>query len=99
MRTIHVKYDEVYAEVARLRSVAANTVNRVNNEYRQIQSQLGRVDGATNATLVEVMDANCQKAVLATETLDKLLEFISCSTKQIEINEQRIAQAMTAGRK
>jgi len=99
MKTIHVKYDEVYAEVGKMRGAAAGMVDRVNAEYLQIQSQLGRVDGATNAALMQVMQANCQKAITAADTLDKLLEFILSSTKQIEVSEQQIARAMTAGKR
>jgi hypothetical protein len=45
------------------------------------------------------MDANRQKAVLALDTLDKLLVFIAGSAKQIKISEQRIASSMTAGKR
>lgn len=99
MGTIHVKYDEVYAETEKLRNhISSNIMNRVNAEYRQMQSQLSHVDGAANAQLKEVLDANMQKTILAAETLDKLLQFISDSAKQIEISEQRIARTMMLGK-
>ena len=100
MRTIHVRYDEVYAETTKLRSyLASNVVGRADAEYRQIQSNLSRMDGATNAALMEVMEANHQKTLVTADTVDKLLDFIATSTKQIEMNEQRIARAMSASRK
>ena len=100
MRTIHVKYDEVYAEAARLKNhISSNIVDRANTEYRMIQSNLSRMDGAANAVLMEVMEENRRKTIMAADTLGKLLDFIASSTKQIEVNEQRIAQAMTAGRR
>jgi len=100
MGTIHVKYDEVYAETAKLKSyLASNVVARADADYRQIQSNLSRMDGAANAALMNFMEANYQKTLVTAETMDKLLNFITASTMQIEMNEQRIARAMTAGRK
>jgi len=100
MGTIHVKYDEVHAEVAKLRSnLASNVVGRADAGYRQIHTNLSRMDGGANAKMMEVMDGNHKKTVIMAETMDKLLNFITTSTGQIEANEQRIARAMTAGRK
>jgi len=98
MGTIHVKYDEVYAEVAKLKSnLISNVVGRADADYRQIQMNLSRMDGAANAMLMEVMQENYRKTLMTADTMDKLLDFIATSTKQIEINEQRIARAMSAG--
>lgn len=99
MGTIHVKYDEVFAEVERLRGMSSGVAAKVGADYSRIQSRLSDVDGATSAALVSVMDANRQKAVLALDTLDKLLVFIAGSAKQIKISEQRIASSMTAGKR
>jgi len=100
MGTIHVKYDEVYAETAKLKGyLASNVVARADADYRQIQSNLNSMDGAANATLMEVMEANYQKTLVTADTACKLLDFIETSTRQIEINEQRIARVMSAGRK
>ena len=100
MGTIHVKYDEVYAEAARLRShISSNIVERANAEYSQIQMTLSHADGATNARLSEAMEENRLKTLEAANTLEKLLQFIAASTKQIEINEQRIARGMSIVRR
>ena len=100
MGTIHVKYDEVHAEVSKLRSnLASNVVGRADAGYRQIQTNLSRMDGAANAMLVEVMQENYRKTLVTAETVDKLLNFIASSTRQIEANEQRMARAMSAGRR
>ena len=98
MRTIQVKYDEVYAETERLRAhISSNITSRANTEYRQIQSTLrSQVDGATNARLTEAMEANRQKTLEAANILDKLLLFISASARQIEINERRIARSISS---
>jgi len=100
MGTIHVKYDEVYAETAKIKSyLTSNVLARADADYRQIQSNLNSMDGAANAMLIEVMEANYMKTLVTADTVGKLLDFIETSTKQIEINEQRIARAMSAGRK
>jgi len=100
MGTIHVKYDEVYAETAKLKSyLASNVVARADADYRQIQSNLSCMDGSANDMLMEVMEANYLKTLVTADTAYKLLDFIETSTRQIEINEQRVARAMLAGRK
>lgn len=100
MGTFNVKYDEVYDETSRLlNQVRSNIVERTNNDYRNIQQTLSRADGAANASLMNAMEENRLKALEAAAVLDKLLRFIATSTKQIEVNEQRIARGMSIGRK
>ena len=100
MGTIQVKYDEVYGETERLRGhVSSNIVNKTNVEYRNLQSLLARVDGATNANLREAMEVNRKKTLEAANILDRLLRFISNSARQIEINEERIARVMASSRR
>jgi len=100
MGTIQIKYEEVYAKAAKLRErISSNIVERTESEYGQIESKLSQADGAANASLKEVMEANRQKALEAAYLLDKLVNFIANSAKQIEINEQKIARGMTLGRK
>ena len=95
MRTIQVNYDEVYAKTAELRRhISANIVGRANSDYNRIQSHLRQVDGGANEVLIEVMEANRQKTLAAAYAMDKLLEFIATSAKQIEINEDRIARTI-----
>ena len=100
MQTFHVKYDEVHTETARLRNhLSSNMTTQANTEYRQIQSQLGRVDGATNANLREAMNVNRTKTLEAANVLDRLLQFITNSARQIEVSEQQMARTMTGGRR
>ena len=98
MRTIQVKYDEVYAETSRLVShITAEVVNRAETEYRQMQSLLHHnADGGVNAALIEAMESNRRKTVECADILSTLLQHISHSARQIEIAEQRIAQIMSA---
>ena len=100
MGTIHVNYEEVRAETARLRGhISSDIINRANSEYRQIQSSLRRVDGATNSNLIQFMEANHQKTVKAAAILDHLLQSIAVSATAIEIQEQKIARIFSAGRR
>jgi len=99
MSKIHINYTEVYAETARLKGhISSNIIDYTDGEYQKIQSLLGDyVDGEANASLKEVMEANRKKTYEATSILDELLQFISDSAKQMEINEHKLAQTMTAG--
>ena len=88
-----MKYDEVQAETAKLRKyLSSNVVSRVNTDYRQMQSQLRQVDGAATASMQQTMNVNCQKAAEAAAVLDKLLQFMSNSARQIELSESQIAR-------
>ena len=100
MGTIQVNYDEVNAEIRRLRShLTSQITSPINNEYRQIQSNLRQVDGATNANFREAMDENQRKTIVAANILDRLLHFIANSSRQIQINENQIARSFNASRR
>ena len=101
MGTIKVNYDEVFAETTRLKNhISSNIIRRVNTEYRQIQAQLRRgTDGATNAMFQDALEVNCTKAIAAADALEKLIQFINASARQIEASEERIARTMRAGRR
>lgn len=98
MGKILIKYDEVYIKTTELKKyIEANILNGVDREYQQIQSILNSVDGAAAAKLKEVMETNRQKTAAAAKTLNKLLSFMANSTKQVELNEQKIANVMASG--
>jgi len=100
MSEIRVKYDEVYAEVTKMRNhIASDIVEYTRREYRQIRSQLQQVDGAANFVLQEAMEANCEVTIRTANVLDKLLDFMFNSAKQIEAGEQSIARAFATPRK
>ena len=99
MRTIQINYDAVNAETTKLRRQQTDLVDQVNTQYRQIQSELRQVDGAANAQLIEAMEVNCQKAIAASKTLDRLITFISGASRQVEAGEQRIARVFTTTRR
>ena len=88
--SIQIRYGEVYGNVAELRNRIRTSIHEMEAEHRQIQSNLNRVDGATNARLMSAVERNSRKAHTVAETLDKLLEFIKSSTQQVEIEEQRM---------
>jgi len=58
--------------------------------YRQCQSDLHGMDGATNAALMDAMEENQVKAQITAETLHKLPTFIELSSRQVEQDELRI---------
>ena len=99
MRTIQINYDAVNVETTKLRRQQTDLVDQVNTQYRHIQNELRGVDGAANAQLIEAMEVNCQKAMAASRTLDRLLGFISDASKQVETCEQKIAHVFTTTRR
>ena len=100
MGTIHIKYDEVYAETAKLKGhLASNVVARADAEYRQMQSNLRNVDGAASAAYSDFIEENRRKTAIAANTIVKLLDFMENSARQIEASEQRIARAISTARR
>ena len=100
MGTIHVNFNEVYEETARLRNHLTSAVGGgLDAEYRRMRSQLDRVDGAVRAGLQEAMEANRQKAAMAVEIVDRLLQFISGSARQIEIQDRQMGRAFASARR
>ena len=100
MGTIHVNYDVVKAETARMRShIRSSIVGQADAGYRQVQSSLRGMDGAANASLRDAMEVNRQKAAAAAHILERLYEFIATSAREIEVQEQRIARSFNIGRR
>jgi len=85
---IEINYNEIYSITASLRSRLEANVKDMEASYSQIQSSLGTMDGATNATLMEAMEQNKQKAHVSAEILDKLLYFIQSTTQQAQLDDQ-----------
>jgi len=100
MSTFQVNYDAVNSEVRILQShLYSNLINLVNNGHRQIQSSLRQVDGATRANYQRVMDENRNKMMAAASVLERLLSFMSNSSRQIQASENQIARAFNGSRR
>lgn len=100
MGQIQIKYEEVYRKTAELKNNINNDLLiQINNGYTNIQSMLDKVDGAANASLKKAMEQNRQKSIEVAMTLDKLLSFMANSSKQMQINELKMANAITSGSK
>ena len=100
MSQIQIKYDEVYSKTAKLkRYINSDLLTRIENEYRQIQSMIDKVDGATTSNLKETMEQNRQKSIAVAMVLDKLLSFMANSSKQVQLNEQMMANSILSGAK
>jgi len=100
MSQIQIKYEDVYSKTAKLRSyIHSDLSTRIENEYRNIQSMIDNLDGATNARLKEAMEENRQKSIAASMVLDKLLSFMANSSMQVQLNEQVMANTIMRGGK
>ena len=100
MRTIQVNYEAVNAKIAQLRGhITSSIISPVESEYRQIQSNLRQVDGEACAGLQEAVNENRQKALAAASVLERLLSFMSNSSRQIQLTEEQIARAFSTARR
>lgn len=100
MQTIQVNYEALNTKLSQLRNqINTNIKNPVESEYRQLQSSLRQIDGEACAQLQEAMEANREKAIAATSVLERLLSFMSNSSKQIQIAEDQIARVFRSARR
>jgi len=94
MGTFKINYDEVNAEISRLRTaLTADIINTADREHRKIQSELRQLDGAANAGFQEIIEENRAKVAAAAKALDKVLRFISNAAGQIRTSEEQLARA------
>ena len=68
-------------------------------EYRRVQFSLNNMDGRSAVAIRNAIDENRKKTIAAAETLDKLLSFMTNSTKQIEAEELKIANVFNSSRR
>ena len=98
MSEILINYEQVYSRTAALQSHINNDLlTRIENEYAQIQAMIDRTDGATNARLKEQMEANRKKYIVMMDGLNRLLSFMSNSSREFEQNEKEMAGVIASG--
>ena len=98
MGQIQINYEEVYRRTAQLRNrINYDLLSRIENEYRNLDSVIDELDGATAAALKKTMEENRQKSIAAAAVLDKLLSFMANSSQQVELNEQIMANTILSG--
>ena len=99
MSEISINYREVENKISQLRNrLNQNLLPQVNQEYRQIQSNLRQIDGSTAASYSEALNENNQKILEACSVLNKMLSFIANSSKQVEKSDIAIARNFTGRR-
>jgi len=100
MRTFQVNYDEVSSKIGQLQNhLRLNITNPVNQEYRQIQTSLRQADGETNFNYQAAVNENREKTIAAINILDRLLNFMTNSSRQIQTAENNIARAFQSIRR
>jgi len=99
MSDIVVKYDEVYSRTAELKKrIGSDLTTRINDEYAQIENLLSSsVDGATTASLLEVVAFSKRKSIAAASALEKIVDFMADSAKEIQRNEAELARSIASG--
>jgi len=93
-----INYTQVYSKTAELRSRIELELSNMDATYNQIQSGLQGMDGKTNASCMETMKENQERAHVSAETLHKLLTFIELSARQVESDEHRLKGMYTLAR-
>ena len=95
MSQIKINYADVYERTARMRSQITMCLNQMDVEYRQLHRRLtNNTDGAAAAAICDAIEENRIKSYEMASTLQKLVSFMINSTRQIEAEEIRIANAM-----
>jgi len=95
MSQIKINYADIYERTARMRGQITTCLNQMDAEYRQLHRRLiNNTDGAASAAIGDAIEENRIKSYEMASTLQKLVSFMTNSTRQIEAEEIRIANAM-----
>ena len=87
---ILINYEEVYSKARELRTRLSTELREMDAGYRQINSALIRMDGRTNAELMETCAINQAKSQATVDALQHLIMFIEQSARATEQEEQAI---------
>jgi len=93
---ILINYEAVYAKCRELRNRMSSEVHNMDAGYRQLQSSLGRMDGSTNAAIMETMAVSQQRSVATVDTFQELLTAIESAARETEQEEQRISHVFNS---
>jgi len=96
MSQIQVIYGQVASETTALKSRAAAEKERVKKEYALMMTRLGELDGATNATVIEVGTLNRERTEATASVLYNLGIFIAEASKYTENTEREIASTFNS---
>jgi len=91
MKQIKVVYSKVASETTALKSRADAEKRRVKKEYDSIMTRFGELDGATNATVIEVGILSKERTNATASVLYKLGAFVAEASKYTENTEREIA--------
>lgn len=98
MSQINVNRAAVQSRTTQLRGEIRSSIADLESRYRQIKSNLGELDSATNAGVIKAAENNMKKAAIAAETLVKLFSFMENSSMQVEIQDRATASSMRVTR-
>jgi len=100
MSTFFVDFEAIKTQTQNLKRTArTEIVGRVEEDYRQILSTLRETDGSANTAYREALDYNRKKALAATEVVDRLINFITNASRQIQVSEEQIARSFRMPRR
>jgi len=98
MSEILINYEQVYAEIANIRSAIQNDlIPRVASDYKELQSNFdSSSDGAHNARIKAGMEEQKRKTMEMIDLVDRLASFMENSSREFERNEKEMAVAIVA---
>lgn len=82
--SINIQFEEVYSGASSLNRQSCAARSSMQEAYARVAPLLSETDGGANAALTETMSENEKKAILADDTLKKLLSFMEKSARQAE---------------
>jgi len=96
--TIHVNNEEVDTLVQNLKTTMQEDIlNESKNRYESVTQGLGRVDGATRASLLEAVEHAQQKTAAVCETLEKLVGYIETASQELSRKDCDLANYLRSG--
>ena len=96
MEQVKVVYSQVESEAAALKGRAEEEKGRVKSEYASVMTRVGELDGATNATVIDVGNLNRERTEATASVLYKLGIFVAEASKYTENTEREIASVFNA---
>jgi len=93
---IKVIYEQVASETKMLSGCTEAEKRRVESVYASIMKRFGELDGATNATLIDVGNLNREKTIAKALVLNKLSAFVADASRYTQNTEDGIASQFTS---
>ena len=98
MSQIHIDYAAVEAGTSTLRASMDAALREADTTLSGLRSSMDTKDSASNARFIEAIDLNQRKIQSTAHGFTKLLNFISGSSRQLQMEDARLSTQFTSAR-